>query len=85
MNIYDVEFELTSGFQGRAVVKATSTEEVKMELNKGLVKRGFSIDGGDFFDIIEIDIFKEEGPKVAVIGIEKVEKINRDILHVKDI
>jgi len=73
MNIYDVEFDLANGFQGRAVVKASSEEEVKMELNKGLVERGYSIDGDDFFDIIEIDIFKEEGPKVAIIGIGKIE------------
>ena len=73
MNIYDVEFDLVNGFQGRAVVKASSEEEVKMELNKGLIERGFSIDGDDFFDIIEIDIFKEEGPKVAIIGIGKIE------------
>jgi len=73
MNIYDVEFDLANGFQGRAVVKASSEEEVKMELNKGLVERGYSIDGDDFFDIIEIDIFKDEGPKVAIIGIGKIE------------
>lgn len=72
MDIYDIEFGLLCGIEGRAIVKAESGEEALNLLTNGLMNQGLSIDGNDAFDVLEVDVLKEEGPQVAIIGLNEI-------------
>jgi len=75
MDIFDIEFELVNGIEGRAIVKAESAQEAKELLQLGMLREGFSMDGDDRFDIVETDLLKEEGPKGTIIGINDSERV----------
>jgi hypothetical protein len=77
MNIYDVEFGLLCGMEGRAIVKAETSDEALELLIYGLMGQGISIDGNDSFDVLEVDVLKEDGSQVAIIGLNQVK--NTDI------
>ena len=72
MDIFDIEFGLLCGIEGRAIVKAESGQEAKDLLVLGLMKNGISLDGNDAFDVLEVDVLKEEGPQVAIIGLNEI-------------
>jgi len=73
MDIYDIEFELLCGIEGRAVVKAESGQEAKDLLVLGLMKQNISLDGNDVFDVLEVDVLKEDGSQVAIIGLNNID------------
>jgi len=75
MDIFDIEFGLLCGIEGRAIVKAKTAQEAKDLLILGLIKQGISLDGNDAFDVLEVDVLKDEGPQVAIIGLNEVQNV----------
>jgi len=80
MNIYDIEFVLTSGVEGRAIVKAETAQEAKDTLLLGMLNHNIGLDPHDQFDILEVDILKEEGARAAIIGMSKVDKTDIEVI-----
>lgn len=75
MDIYDVEFLLISGVEGRAIVTANSIKEAKEILQLGMLENGFQMDGADVFDVLELDLLKEDGPRATIIGVNNPEEV----------
>jgi hypothetical protein len=69
MNIYDIEFELVGGLKGRAIAKAESAKEARETLQLKILVKGFQMDGGDVFDIVETGLLEGEDPEAIIIGV----------------
>ncbi len=71
MNVYDIEFVLSNGLEGRAIVKDTSSNGAKQTLQLKILQEGFQMDGNDVFDVLEVEDLKTPGPTAVLIGINK--------------
>lgn len=71
MSVYDIEFVLNNGLEGRAIVKDTSSNGAKQTLQLKMLQEGFQMDGDDVFDVLEVSGLKKNGPVAVLIGINK--------------
>jgi hypothetical protein len=67
LNLYDVEFFLTKGGSGRAIVKADSPGVAKVLVKNALIAAGRSVTNNDVYDVIYIDI--NDKPKAIIVGV----------------
>ena len=65
--IYDVEFDLVNGIEGRAIVIADSVGEVKELLIAAFLENGYAVNTNDRYDIIALDFDNES--KAVIVGI----------------